>query len=230
MFAGPGNDVVFVRDGEPDVVSCGHGYDIVFADPAGRDPPGLRVGPGPAAEAGRRRRPSSGSVEAAPWRTDSREGLRSPLPRSAHGRWAALRAERETRVSDRHATRPEAVAESPCLDLAGGEGQLGDDVLLSPGAGAWGVLGDDAREVGGAVEAGAKASQRQVRLGRRRQRRQPPPHGLDHLEVGAGPLLRGGAPRLGPRPKAQGGRSRAPRACRGPRRWTRSGRRRRRRR
>ena len=33
VFAGPGNDTVFVRDGEPDVVSCGSGTDVVFADP-----------------------------------------------------------------------------------------------------------------------------------------------------------------------------------------------------
>jgi Ca2+-binding RTX toxin-like protein len=33
VFGGPGNDTIFVRDGEPDVVSCGSGFDTVYADP-----------------------------------------------------------------------------------------------------------------------------------------------------------------------------------------------------
>jgi hypothetical protein len=32
VLAGPGNDVVFVRDGRRDVVSCGEGVDLVMAD------------------------------------------------------------------------------------------------------------------------------------------------------------------------------------------------------
>jgi Ca2+-binding RTX toxin-like protein len=32
LFSGAGNDTVFVRDGETDVVGCGSGRDVVFAD------------------------------------------------------------------------------------------------------------------------------------------------------------------------------------------------------
>lgn len=40
VFGGPGDDTIFVRDGEPDVVSCGRGYDEAFVDPADLVRPG----------------------------------------------------------------------------------------------------------------------------------------------------------------------------------------------
>jgi Ca2+-binding RTX toxin-like protein len=40
VYGGPGDDTIFVRDGEPDVVSCGSGFDEVFADPTDIVQPG----------------------------------------------------------------------------------------------------------------------------------------------------------------------------------------------
>jgi len=84
VFGGPGDDTIFVRDGEPDVVSCGSGFDEVFADPTDLVRPGCNQ-----VNVGEPKPGEDQAEDVAP-----RQG--ATLPRFAQGA-AAFWAERATR-------------------------------------------------------------------------------------------------------------------------------------
>ena len=86
-------------------------------------------------------------------------------PGRRSGRVGRVSGRAGNEVADRDAVGAEPVSERPGLDLAGGEGEFGDDVGLGARARRGRVLGDDAGVVGGGAKPVEKTRSRWVAPG-----------------------------------------------------------------